>query len=146
MNTSAYVDIVFYEEIVIAAQKFNLSMSGIFKDLMCIVLKEAIPGRITGKLTEYQNHVTAGWETLHYSLDSREVEIYSGSRQKLKISISKLAFIGFILFWKKLIKKYEKERGYQKTENIFSSYDKYIKKMGFLKPVFIKRLKLVKLE
>ncbi|MBN1499354.1 MAG: hypothetical protein JW982_04335 [Spirochaetes bacterium] len=141
MNTSAYVDGKFFDEIQKAAQEFNQSESKIFKDITEMAIYGIKSGQISGILTEYQDHNPERWEILHYDLNSEEIELFSTTRQKYKISISKLAFAGFLLFWKILLLKYADKL--EKKYNIknFCSYDKFCYVYSELILYFKKRLK-----
>ncbi len=139
-GTSANVDEKFFYEICLAAEKYNLTRNEIIKDIIKLTIKAIQSGRISGKLIEYQNHSPNDWETIYYTLDENEIELFSASRQKYKISISKLAFIGFILFWKQLIQMYSKNITKLLKDGFFINYDEYRKKMAYLVPYFKKRL------
>ncbi|MBN1500274.1 MAG: hypothetical protein JW982_08965, partial [Spirochaetes bacterium] len=93
-NTSANVDGVFYDELYLASRQTGISSVKIFKDLIVMVISGSELGKITGVLTEYQDHSPERWENFYYSLNELEIEKFSKARQKYKISVSKLAFIG----------------------------------------------------
>ncbi len=146
LNTSANTDGMIYDAICFAAEKYNLSQSAIFKDLIMMMLSRACAGRITGRLTEYQNHSPERWETLYYSLDDEQNEIFSAARQRYKISISKLAYVAFLFFWKDLIRKYEEFFKKEKCNEDFNSYDRHVKNNQEFIENFKKRLEIIQLE
>ncbi|MBN1501107.1 MAG: hypothetical protein JW982_13180 [Spirochaetes bacterium] len=95
MNTSLNIDKNFHDEVKSTAVKFSKPGSAIIKDLLVLTINNVNCNHYRGKLTEYQDHQSCGWETLYYIVDENEVEMLGIARQKYKVSISKLAFIGF---------------------------------------------------
>lgn len=142
--TSANVDGDFYDELENTAKNFNMHIDNIYKDLIAITKQNIHCEHVLGLLTEYQNHRPERWETVYYSLDTNEIEIYGKLRQKYKISISKLAFIGFVLFWDLLMYIYQERLKKQGAEELLFSYRKTREKFVKLVPIFIKRLEIQK--
>ncbi|MBN1501649.1 MAG: hypothetical protein JW982_15935 [Spirochaetes bacterium] len=127
MNTSANVDLKFFSEICRAADEFNLSVSAVFRDIASLTIHRIKSEKVTGMITEYQDKNPGNWMTVHYSLHPDDIELFTIARQKYKISISKIAFIGFILFWHLLIEKYtnrDKNKSVS-TLNLKSFLDNY---------------------
>ncbi len=141
-STSANVDAVFHKEICMLQIRFHKSRSAILKDIIELTIAEIKCGRVKGILTEYQDHCPEKWETVYYTLDEEEIEIYSSARQKYKISISKLAFIGFLLFWRLLIQKYSETlfTNNQKIELSLINYEQYKTILNNFVKYFQKRL------
>ncbi|MBN1498557.1 MAG: hypothetical protein JW982_00240 [Spirochaetes bacterium] len=139
-HTSANMDGKFYDVINYTGCKFNISKEKIFKDLIKLLLKNAKCSAFTNILTEYQDHSPDHWETFYYSLSPEEIETFSKARQKYKLSISKMAFIAFVLFWKKLLNKYENVTESFKKKVTFNSYDSYFNKIQRYAVKFKKRL------
>ncbi|MBN1501302.1 MAG: hypothetical protein JW982_14175 [Spirochaetes bacterium] len=145
-KTSANIDGYFYDQIRKAAAIFNINEKIIFKDLICIIITSADCGYITNSLTEYQDHSPQKWETIYYQLDAVEIETFLKARLKYKISISKLAFIGFVLFWNLLLYRYA-ERIKTSTNEIFShSYFNFSNKYDHFKEYFEKKFKIIRKE
>ncbi|MBN1500853.1 MAG: hypothetical protein JW982_11885 [Spirochaetes bacterium] len=144
--TSANMDIIFFNKLNEASCLFDISCKTIFKDLIKTVKQNIHCKKISGILTEYQNHSPECWKKFNYSLDNNEIEIFGLLRQKYKISISKLAFIGFILFWELLMHKYKERLKLTIPKEIIFSYLKIQEKFKYLIPVFRKRLEISKLE
>lgn len=142
--TTANIDSVFYLQLKTASKQFGHTEMKIFKDLINMTVYAAKCGLISDKLTEYQNHHPESWKTLYYSLTAEEIECFTKSRQKFKISISKLAFIGFLLFWRLLLLKYS-EKLYS-VEIDFNSYKKYSDKFTDLIIYFKNRLEIIQKE
>ncbi|MBN1499728.1 MAG: hypothetical protein JW982_06225 [Spirochaetes bacterium] len=144
--TSANVDCDLYENLLKASVYYNLKSDIIFKDLIKISEKYIRQKQVLNRLTEYQDHSPEKWEILHYSLNMDEIEYYGQTRQKLKISISKLAFIGFILFWDLLMFSYKERLKISINRNFVYSYIEIKKKYLILIPYFIKRLDIIQKE
>ncbi len=145
-RTSANVDYKFFNALSFAAAKYNKTQEQIFKDLVELVIQAIQCGHVTGILTEYQDHKPEHWETLYYSIDENEIEIFGTSRQKYKLSISKLAFIGFLLFWRLLLLKYMNKLFNSENCYDFNSYDEYRKLLSNYVVYFKKRLNLIQKE
>ncbi|MBN1500348.1 MAG: hypothetical protein JW982_09335 [Spirochaetes bacterium] len=144
--TSANMDERFFVEIKNFSSRFNVLPETVFKDILLIVTEAAGCGRIIGVLTEYQDHVPEKWLTFYYSLDANEIEQYSSARQKYKISISKLAFIGFVLFWKALLFRYSERLKIATIDIIYNSYGEYNKKVQIYASKFRIRMKIKQKE
>ncbi len=142
MNTSAYADIKFYKKVTKAAGKYHLSISRIFRDLLDLTCRRISPALIKGMLTEYQRHKPESWERLHFCPNEEQIEVYSNIRQKLKISVSKLAFFGFLLFWEELLEIYETKTGIPLNENDISNYEEFKSTFTTFLPYIIKRLNI----
>jgi hypothetical protein len=145
-KTSAYVDSCIYFEIQSISTKFGISNSKIAKDLILIAINSFNSGKVFGSLTEYQNHKPVSWERLYYQLNIDEAEFFSISRQKFKISISKLLFIGFSLFWKQLVYKYKNRISKVKIKIKMNSYDRFTLLYSDYISYFKKRFKIIKKE
>ena len=75
---------------------------------------------IWGKLKMYQDHSPdKGWKCFHYQLSNEECDLFANVSHRLKISISKLILIGFVLFFKQILRKLEKRNN---SEKIIYSY------------------------
>ncbi len=144
--TSANVDVDFYNELLTASERYDIRDNIIFKDLINLTKQHVKSDHVIGLLTEYQNHKPEQWEKLHYGLNEDEIENFSKMRQKYKISISKLAFIGFILFWELLMRIYEERLKPNIPQDFLYSYQKIKEKFQNLAPKFILRLKIVQKE
>ncbi len=144
--TSANLDGDFYGELIDASNLFNIPESTIFKDLLDIVIKNNNCCHVYGLLTEYQNHAPETWEKLNYSLTEDEIEVLGKAKQKYKMSISKLAFIGFILFWELLIYSYKIRLKMNTAKDYSCSYITIKEKFKKLIPYFMKRLNIIKKE
>ncbi len=144
--TSANMDGDFYDELYRAAENFNISSQNIFKDLIDMISQSTNCGLVTGMLTEYQDHSPERWETLYYSLSDDEIEFFTKVRQEYKVSISKLAFMAFVLFWKLLMFRYAERLIKFKVKFNFNSYDQYYCKFENYKEKYRKRLEIVKKE
>ncbi len=142
-KTSANIDIDFACELNAASVKFQTSEMIIFKDIVDITIHEFNSGRVIGILTEYQDHSPENWETLYYSLDAEQIERFSKARQKYKLSVSKIAFIGFLLFWKILLLKYIERLKMSNFKINFHSYDNFRLKLHNLVIYFHKRLNII---
>ncbi|MBN1501317.1 MAG: hypothetical protein JW982_14250 [Spirochaetes bacterium] len=144
-HTSANIDSFFLDNIITVSSRFRLSGSEIFKDLVQLTINQIKSKKTSGILTEYQDHKPENWKTLYYSLNTEEIELFTAARQSHKISISKLAFIGFLLFWKLLIFIY-KNKYLKKHEISLYSYIKYQKKLQNFIIYFKKRINLIQKE
>ncbi len=127
-HTSANVDVDFYDKLIVASEIFNITEDVIFKDLIQITKQYSNIGYVHGLLSEYQDHSPDSWETLYYSLNENEIEEYGKARMKYKISTSKLAFIGFCLFWELLIFMYKERLKKSIKKDFFYSYKKFKEK------------------
>ncbi len=137
---SANVDGEFYDELREIGEILNLNPDDIYKDLIELTKQNMHCKHVTGLLTEYQNHSPERWETLYYCLNEDEIEVYGKLRQKYKISISKFAFIGFILFWDLLLYIYKERLKKNNFNVLFCSYRKIKEKFRKLVPIYLKRL------
>ncbi len=146
LKTSANVDAEFYKELVKASKRFNKTEEQMLKELICLAIQAFRCGHVKGILTEYQDHSPESWEKLYYSLDEEEIEIFGIARQKYKISVSKLAFIGFVLFWRLLLLKYEEKLDSIAVRYDFNSYDKYCSILKKFKEYFLIRLNILQKE
>ncbi|MBN1501744.1 MAG: hypothetical protein JW982_16410 [Spirochaetes bacterium] len=145
-TTSSNIDENFFEELLNASQRFGRNRSIIFKDITSLAIHAVQCGHVSGILTEYQDHKPTAWKKLFYTVDENEIELFTISRQKYKISVSKLAFIGFLLFWHLLMQKYAKKLYGKKIEINLNSYNEYKQKMSEHIKYFKKRLNIVLLE
>lgn len=146
MNTSAYTDINFFKSIQSTAENYNISISKVFRDLLDITSSKITKIKITGILTEYQHKDSYTRKVLHYCPDVNQFETYSEIRQKLKISVSKLAFIGFILFWNELLEKYEKTKNYKCPKLDLVNYESFRSEFKESLIYFKKRLNIIQIE
>ncbi|MBN1499355.1 MAG: hypothetical protein JW982_04340, partial [Spirochaetes bacterium] len=121
-KTSANMDGEVFDSINKTAAFYNIKSEKIFIDLITLLLNSANCSHILNLLTEYQDHSPKNWETFYYSLDENEIEIFSKARQKYKISISKLAFMAFVVFWKSLLLRYSIRLTNSKNEFLKNSY------------------------
>lgn len=142
-KTSANMDGSFFDSIIEKAELFKLTHQQIFKDLINLLLDSAGCEHVFNLLTEYQDHTTDRWETFYYTLDDREIEVFSIARQKYKISISKLAFMAFVLFWDTLLLRYSMRLTNKKTDYSQNSYTEITKKFQRYREKFIKRLNII---
>lgn len=105
-RTSLYIDTRVLDNIMEISDNFNIDIAVIAKDLIKLSIKKAYS--FDGiKLAEYQNHESPGWDRLYYYLDDDEVDLFASARKELKFSVSKLLFVGFLLYLKDLIFRYE---------------------------------------
>lgn len=141
--TSANMDSDFYNDIFEASKEFNITEQQIFKDLLNLTTQNSNCGNISGILTEYQSHSPEKWETFYYSLNNNEIESFGKHRHKYKVSISKLAFMGFVLFWKLLIFTYLDRLKIPNRKIKFYSYSKYYKKTIIYVEQFKKRQNII---
>ncbi|MBN1499252.1 MAG: hypothetical protein JW982_03810 [Spirochaetes bacterium] len=146
LNTSANMDGYFYDEITIASKIHKIKSTLIFKDLIMMINDEICCGKISGMLTEYQNHPAERWETFYYSLNSEEIDILSNARHKYKISISKLAFMAFVLFWDALLFRYADRLKMTRSAIDQNSYVKNDNKYKCFTDIFTKRLQIKQKE
>ncbi len=144
--TSANIDGEYFDELSKAAKIFHISENSIYKDLIELTKQNMHCGHLKGKLTEYQDHNPKRWETLYYSLNEDEIEIFGKLRQKYKISISKFAFIGFVLFWDLLMLIYKNRLKIIIPKDFWYSYGEFKEKIKILIPIFLKRLNIQKKE
>lgn len=104
-RTTANVDIFIYQKINDFVYDNNLKFSKIITDIILLTIE--LLGKKNNrceKLSEYQNHESTGWEKAHYELDGKQVDIVLSARFRLRISISKLLYIGVLLFWREIVK------------------------------------------
>ncbi len=146
MNTSANVDGDFYDSIVQLSKITSVSVSDIYKEILKMMIKSSKLRYVAGRLSEYQNHSPERWEKLHYSLNEEEIELISNARQNFKISISNLAFAGYLLFWNVIVEKLLKKSKKSNIENILRTYDEYKEKLANYCSYYKKRLKVIKKE
>ncbi len=144
--TSANMDGDFFDELNRVSDKFNISNEKIFKDLIDMISQSITCGLVKGMLTEYQDHCPERWETLYYSLSDEEIENFTKARQKYKVSISKLAFMGFVLFWRLLLLRYSERLKTSNLKEDFNSYVQYFTKCKIYTENFKKRLEIVQIE
>lgn len=109
-RTSAYVDTKVAEEIKQFAEENNKKVNRVIIDLIKLTIKSMKLCNISDYLTEYQNHKPNSWQRLNYYIENSDIDLIFKIRQHCKISISKLLFIGFLLFWNKLLKIYKKDK------------------------------------
>ncbi len=141
--TSANLDGDFYDDLKELSELFSIHESTIFKDLIEITEQHFKCNHVYNQLTEYQNHSPERWEKLHYSLDQSEIEKIGKARQKYKISISKLAFIGFLLFWELLIFIYKERLKKSIDINFLDSYQEKREKFKKHIPYFLNRFNIL---
>lgn len=144
MDTTICVDEDVFCEIKYFADLHGCSMSEIIKKLLYFVC--TIDGNIVirNKLVEYQNHIqVGGYKVFHYILSDKENEMFSSARQRLKISVSKLLLAGFLLFFKKMIKMYEKN-GKNEIINL-NNYSYLVEKLYYTIENYVKIFE-IKLE
>ncbi len=134
----------FFDKLNEASAELNISSQKIFKDLIDLISHAAKCGYITGMLTEYQDHSPERWETFYYSLEDDEIEEFMKVKQKYKISISKLAFMAFVLFWKLLLLRYSEKLLKSKTKT--NSYEECCQKFKIYEGKFKMRLEIQHLE
>ncbi len=132
-KTSANMDGDVFDNISDVSANFNISENTIFKDLIGLLINASKCELPIIRLTEYQDHSPERWETFYYSLDNDELEIFSKARQKYKISISKIAFIAFVLFWEELIFIYTERLSKSKEIFFFNSYVEFLEKKKYMK-------------
>ncbi len=142
MHTSANVDGNVFDEIGSAAIKFAYTESKIFKDAAKLGAQAIKCGLVIGRLTEYQDHCPERWEKLDYSVSAEEIEFFTSARQKYKISVSKLAFIGFLFFWDVLMLKYADKLCRKVLKFELRSYEEYRKLFKEKMECYILRFKL----
>ena len=140
LNSDSFVKM----EIENFCKKYNYSKNLVIINLIKEVINNFNSGAIVTALTEYQDHKPVSWSKIDYYLSSQDNEIFGQARQKYKLSISKMLFIGFMLFWKKFVYIF-KER-LKKTEISFGSYDEFRKKYFTLIEYFNKRMNFIKKE
>ncbi|MBN1501326.1 MAG: hypothetical protein JW982_14295 [Spirochaetes bacterium] len=145
-DTTANVDADFFDKICEISGLYGISESRIFKDLIKLTVKNNCRIRVFGILTEYQNHSPLLWKKLNYSLNPEEIEDFTIIRQKYKISISKFAFIGFLLFLDLLIFIYKERLKKPFNQKILNSYFEIQKKYTKLSNEFRIRLDIIQKE
>ncbi len=144
--TSANMDGNLFDQISEAGDQFNIQADTIFKDLLEITKQNIHSEHVYGLLTEYQNHSPERWEKLHYALNEEEIEKFGKMRQKYKMSISKLAFVGFVLFWELLMFIYKERLKESIPADFFCSYREVREKFESYIPYFTKRLNIIQRE
>lgn len=116
-ETTLYINNKVKEEIKKAAEQSGKSECFLIKEILKKVIFISKNSEIRNRLTSYQDKNNQQYEHFRYRLNDDEHKEFNNARQRLNISISKLLFIGFILFFKKIIKKYLKKCSEKKWYN-----------------------------
>ncbi|MBN1500259.1 MAG: hypothetical protein JW982_08890 [Spirochaetes bacterium] len=131
LNTSIYIDIELLERLTIFSAALKIQLNSLITQ---ILLKTAAHYKYNyreNRLIEYQENTgNQNFIPIHVKFTEMENEIFQEARFNYKISISKLLFLGFLLFFNEIAKKFKDKKNNNKR--FFYSYHKYIKKFYFL--------------
>lgn len=132
MRTTLNADFAIIDKIIKCSKSYSISEEEIVKKCILKVCNYLINYK-RSCLREYQRHKPiSGWVCYHYDLNEEENELFSKVSQQYKISISKMLFIGFILFFEGILSEFVEEKIILKIKKelkkIFNGYYKYCEK------------------
>lgn len=105
-NTTLYVDNDVLEEIRMVSKELNVSSALLIKKILLLMNDKYINCKLNGKLTKYQRHNPYnGFEKFRIDFHEFEIDVFSKLSYCTKVSLSHLLFLGFLLFFNKIVKE-----------------------------------------
>lgn len=131
-KTTLYINTEILECICNASRNYNISKSYLIKYLLNQTSLNYKSSNISQTLIKYQKcHSSTSFKLFHIAFSDDELNTFHNSRNSLKASVSLLLLIGFVLFFKKLLKKLNKNEkiiySYTLLEVIIPKYSKFLK-------------------
>ena len=145
MRSSLNVDISVFYSMNEISDHLNITMSDLAKEILFYTINTFNSEKTVGLLTEYQNHNPDQWKCLDYNMNQYEADTFASARLKFRMSVSKILFIGFMLFGNIVVSLIKKRFGI-KVKKEAHSYEGLLNLYGHLLPYFKKRLNLIQKE
>lgn len=130
-STTINIDVRILEQIRKFSKETALSQSEIVRKVLKKVVSSTTELKFSTGLNHYQDHTAEeGYKLIHINFDEDEIWMIKSASLRLKLSVSKMLFLGFI-FWFKVLMKSMKKAGNKITSNLIDSYTFLTNSIGF---------------
>lgn len=130
-STTINVDVRILEQIKEFSKKSGLTQTEIVKKILKKVAKSTTDIKYSTGLNHYQDHcVDEGFKKIHINFDEDEIWMIKLAALRLKLSVSKMLFLGFV-FWFKVLIKSIKKAGHKIEKLVIDSYTSLVSNIGF---------------
>lgn len=146
MRSTLNVDSSLFFYLMQQCENIDITLSDFAKEIISYTINSFNSGEVKGLLTEYQDHNPDEWKNLDYNLNDEEARIFGNARLKYKISISKMLFVGFLLFGEIVLSKIKKRLMVEDEKEKPHSYEEVLLFYNYLVPYFKKRLNITQKE
>ncbi len=127
--TTLNIDPVLYEQLDKICENHGITHACLIKEILKCVCMNYDLSKYSFGLTRYQKRRKGcKWKCFRIDFSEEECRLFYGNRFKFRVSVSKMLYVGFVLFLKEALENIFKEDE-DHAEKIFNSYTSLIKKM-----------------
>ncbi len=131
VSTTIYINENLLNKFEVYSQRSGISVNSLIQQVLIKAIRKYEKKYREYRLTEYQKN-SGGYCFIpyHVRFSEEDAEQFQFARYELKISVSKLVFLGFLLFIEDVLKSLIK--GEKTCQEIYDSYYNYFKNYNFL--------------